>query len=45
VPDSGSTPLALHYGQTYDVVTTFSINGGPVATIHTAVTMPAGPVA
>jgi hypothetical protein len=41
----GSTPLALHYGQTYDVVTTLSVDGGTVTTIHTAVTMPAGPVA
>jgi hypothetical protein len=40
----GSTPLALHYGQTYDVITTLSVNGTTVATIHTAVTMPAGPV-
>lgn len=40
----GSTPLALHYGQTYDVVTTFSVNGGAVTTLHSSVTMPAGPV-
>jgi hypothetical protein len=40
----GSTPLALHYGQTYDVVTTLSVNGVTVANNDTAVTMPAGPV-
>jgi hypothetical protein len=40
----GSAPPALHYGQTYDVVTTLSVNGTTVATIHTAVTLPAGPV-
>ena len=40
----GSTPLALHYGQTYDVVTTLSVNGVTVANNDAAVTMPTGPV-
>lgn len=39
----GSTPLALHFGQTYDVVGTLtSGTGATLATVTTPVTMPPG---
>jgi hypothetical protein len=43
----GSTPIALHYGQTYDVVGTLSETGATprtLSTITTPVTMPPGVV-
>ena len=43
----GSTPLQLHYGQTYDVVGTLSETAptpGTLATVTTPVTMPQGVV-
>jgi hypothetical protein len=43
----GSTPLLLHYGQTYNVVATLTQTGAipsVVSTITTRVTMPPGPV-
>jgi hypothetical protein len=44
----GSTPMQLHYGQTYNVVATLTQTGADpktIATITTPVTMPVGVVA